>query len=106
MKISEVLHKAADEHLAYDYLSKIHSNRKGAVYKARYSCCAVIEAAGNRALCERIVVGLTEMGCPTESLEAFLDMGYEDDFDMETQGARYIWLKFAALMAEEQEAAQ
>jgi hypothetical protein len=99
MKISQVLHKAADKHLAYDYESYIHPSFD----KERFSCCAVsIAIENNPDLYYRIMEGLTEMGCPTGSIYAFTNMGYEDELDKNTQGARYIWLKFAALMAEEQ----
>lgn len=99
MKISQVLHKAADKHLAHDYESYIHPSFD----KERFSCCAVDLAVGyNPDLYHRILEGLTEMGCPTGSIYAFTGMDYDDDLDEETQGARYMWLKFAALMAEEQ----
>jgi hypothetical protein len=99
MKISQVLHKAADKHLAHDYESYIHH----AWIKERFSCCAVELAVGNNLELEyRVKAGLKEMGCPTGSSYAFSDMGYNDELDEDTQGARYMWLKFAALMAEEQ----
>jgi hypothetical protein len=39
------------------------------------------------------------MGCPTDSCDAFNDSG---EFKTENQQARYAWLKFAAIIAEEQ----
>lgn len=99
MKISKVLHKAADKHLAHDYASFAHPS----LDKERFSCTAICLAVNNDyELEDRVRVGLQNMGCPTNSTHAFRDMGYDDDFDIETQGARYMWLKFAALMAEEQ----
>lgn len=99
MKISKVLHKAADKHLAHDYDSFAHPS----LDKERFSCTAISLAVNNDyELEERVRIGLQNMGCPTDSVYAFTDMGYDDDLDIETQGARYMWLKFAALMAEEQ----
>lgn len=98
MKISEVLHKAADEHLASNY-----DNFNSSWKTERFSCCAVGAAAGFDSEVEsRILKGLEEMGCPTSSTTAFSHLGYDDILDSETQGVRYMWLKFAALMAEEQ----
>jgi hypothetical protein len=99
MKISQVLHKAADKNLAHDYESYIRHSMD----KERYSCSAIgLALEYDDEMFDRILEGLKEMGCPTGSVYAFTDMGYNDDFDKETQGARYMWLKFAALMAEEQ----
>jgi hypothetical protein len=47
----------------------------------------------------QILAGLKEMGCPTDSCDAFDD---SFGFNKENQQARYAWLKFAAMMAEEQ----
>ena len=106
--IAEILHYAADNKLA----SKESQwwNRGG--NKEKYSCCAVSEAVwelwsndkivfeGKRAeLINRCTEGLKAMGCPTRSMDAFDDRG---QFVAENQQARYAWLKFAAMMAEEQ----
>lgn len=50
-------------------------------------------------LINRCFEGLEAMGCPTGSLNAFNDNG---EFIVENQQARYAWLKFAAIIAEEQ----
>lgn len=106
--IAEILHYAADKKLA----SKESQcwNRGG--NKEKYSCCAVSEAVwelwnndkivseGERdELINRCTKGLENMGCPTSSMCAFDDHG---KFIAENQQARYAWLKFAAIMAEEQ----
>lgn len=98
MKISEILHYAADKRLCHDYESWGE--------KSRFSCDAIqgaLHETGYYWKKVEIFQGLEEMGCPTGSIEAFQDLGYPDDGPHEeTQGARYMWLKFAALMAEEQ----
>lgn len=101
--IAEILHIAADKYLA-SKASESYSWGIGS--KDKYSCCAIAEAVyklvdlGERELTiERIYQGLGAMGCPTNSLEAFNDRG---QFSPENQQARYAWLKFAAMMAEEQ----
>ena len=107
--IAEILHLAADKHLArtrdeYWY----HSGKK-----EKYSCCAVSEAAmslwnedkidsveDRNELLRRVFKGLEAMGCPINSSDAFDDA---DVFNPESQQARYAWLKFAAMIAEEQD---
>ena len=44
------------------------------------------------------------MGCPVDSMTALERFGYDDGWDVnkEAQGVRYMWLKLAALVAEEQ----
>lgn len=106
--IAEILHYAADKKLA----SKEEQcwNRGGS--KEKFSCCAVSEAAwqlwnedkiaseGERdELINRCSKGLEAMGCPVNSMDAFDDHG---KFDAQNQQARYAWLKFAAIIAEEQ----
>lgn len=106
--IAEILHYAADKKLA----SKEDQcwNRGG--NKEKFSCCAVenavwelrdkdkIETLQERdELYYRIFDGLAAMGCPTGSTNAF---GDEGEFVAENQQARYAWLKFAAMIAEEQ----
>ena len=105
MKISEILHLAADEYLA---VSK-YSNRQ------RYSCDAVRDAIHEVAsanfmtsdeyhdLLDRVFIGLEEMGVRKYSITQFYE--FEDSKNLitpESQGARYTWLKFAAMIAEEQ----
>lgn len=106
--IADILHYAADKKLASK--EKQLWNRGG--NKEKFSCCAVSEAVyelwdndkivsqGKRdELINRCTKGLQAMGCPTSSMVAFDDHGI---FVEENQQARYAWLKFAAIMAEEQ----
>ena len=95
--IAEILHITADKYL----------NEDGSydVFKNLFSCCAISDAiyADNRDnmyndISNRIADGLEELGLDTLSLEQF------DEFPPGPirQGARYNWLKFVALLAEEQ----
>lgn len=102
--IAEILHIAADDFLAV----KKSEYRYHGGNKEKFSCCAVKEAVyalygyfdvETYALIERIYQGLENMGCPTGSSYAFNNNGR---FVQESQQARYAWLKFAAMMAEEQ----
>lgn len=103
--IAEILHIAADKYLA-SKASESYSWGTGS--KDKYSCCAIAEAVYNlvdtgeyekELTIARISEGLEAMGCPVNSLDAFNDRG---QFNPENQQARYAWLKFAAMMAEEQ----
>jgi hypothetical protein len=104
--IAEILHYAADNCLA----SKKEQYCAYGGNKEKYSCCAVSYAVDEmhhfdtpwfetKVIIQRICVGLSEMGCPIESIDAFDDQG---QFVAENQQSRYAWLKFAAMMAEEQ----
>jgi hypothetical protein len=86
--IAEVLHRAADKCLPKgerdDY--------------SQCSCVAAEAAAGALTpMALRVSAGLEEMGVPT-------DPGCFDEFEpgIERQSVRYAWLKFAAMIAEEQ----
>lgn len=107
--IAEILHIAADKYLVSKQ-SEVASWGNGC--KQKFSCCAVSEAVYNLhkhfkidsgynclEVLDRIYEGLRAMGCPTNSFEAFND---RNEFSPENQQARYAWLKFAAMMAEEQ----
>ena len=103
--IAEILHVAADKHLA----AKQSESWSHGGNKEKFSCCAMHEAVMslNRtftcneigAVIDRIRKGLEAMGCPVDSVDAFDD---SDEFNAENQQARYAWLKFAATIAEEQ----
>lgn len=103
--IADVLHYAADKCLAYD---KRLTEYDG--LKEKFSCCAVQKAifclTGDLALRRRVKAGLTAMGCDIGSYELFKKYGDNPDeysyINPEVQGMRYMWLKWAALMAEEQ----
>lgn len=106
--IAEILHLAADEHLAAK--SSEYWYNRGT--KEKYSCCAVSEAVmslwnedkiasveDRNELLKRVFKGLEAMGCTVNSSDAFDEA---DVFNPESQQSRYAWLKFAAIIAEEQ----
>lgn len=104
--IAEILHYAADNKLASKRSEYwLTSN----IDKEKYSCCAMHEAVRDLcynldwdqrdALIQRIETGLKNMGCPTGSINAFEN---DHEVNSENQQSRYVWLKFAAKMAEEQ----
>ena len=100
--VSAILHYAADNCLAAN--EKEYWVNDGE--KEKYSCCAVMRAVEQMysmealALYKRIISGLKAMGCPVESSNAFSDE--YNKINKENQQTRYAWLKFAAMMAEEQ----
>ena len=112
-KISEVLHLAADKYLA---VSQEHYRKSGLV--TYYSCCAIARAYsdlrgegvfkyGMRSTeLRHIFKGLFNMGLPTDAFNNVCFGEYHsEDAELtreEIQGQRYMWLKWAALMAEEQ----
>lgn len=109
VKISEVLHLAADKYLAEDW-------EYDRVLQDEFSCIAIImavkELVPSRKIADsfynRIRIGLEEMGidtyrgsqfdefCTTSTIPDWLNI------NKASQGARYTWLKFAAMIAEEQ----
>ena len=101
--IAEVLHYAADHQLepCMDY--NYHTHRK-----AEYSCDAVYRAVCHLlpdesfyvqdAFDKKIKKGLTRLGLKTDSCYQYKNITK----GAKRQGARYAWLKFAALLAEEQ----
>ena len=95
--VADALHLAADNYLAAD-------QQEQDMYHSKYSCGAVAQAC---CLLEvnfgSVLVGLRNMGCDTTSSTLFRKYG-DDNFNIseEVQGMRYMWLKWAALMAEEQ----
>lgn len=103
--IAEVLHLAADKYL---YSSQLECNGRGASF---YSCCAIQSAlmgcewqgtlsiSARKKLERRIFKGLKNMGLNPRAITQFNEFG---TFSEESQGARYAWLKFAAMIAEEQ----
>lgn len=107
MKISEVLHFAADECLSEDGIVRLKPN---GFHTDRFSCCAVEQAIDT--LCRptmdkytleaNIFKGLQNMGCDTGSASLFKEYGDTIMGNPDVQGMRYFWLKWAALMAEEQ----
>ena len=90
MKISEILHEAADVYL-WDGIEDDHD-------KQLYSCDAINTATENTQTLLKIKSGLKEMGLNTETFSEFKEFPYGE----QRQSARYTWLKFAAMIAEEQ----
>jgi hypothetical protein len=94
-KISEILHLAADEYLWTGY-SKDPRNL------SIYSCFAIDLAIDDLDLSAsrtgKLFKGLGEMGLDIGSITAFEEFRYGP----QRQAARYAWLKFAAMIAEEQ----
>ena len=103
VKISEVLHLAANKYLAGYYAEYIYTN------KNRFSCRAVCGALDELitdaevwlAIHEEIFKGFENLGLDTESIRAFEEFEAEI-LTEESQGARYAWLKFCAMLYEEQ----
>ncbi len=125
--ISDILHDAADIFLRFD-----KNDTAPRVYKCynyatdtsrievkqseaeRFSCCAVdaaiawhfkLDRWGSEVekVAKKVKKGLREMGCPTGSSSAFVKHGDTWEYNStEVQGMRYFWLKWAALMAQEQ----
>ena len=97
MKLSTLIHRAADEYLSVD------DPNKG------YSCSAFWEAVWQATLkheisrdehsdlCYRFEDGVEALGLDRGSFLVFSDIPPET-----RQAARYQWLKFCALLAEEQ----
>ena len=104
VKISDILHRAADVYLAATYDNYFYHGRN------QYSCCAISQAAhamyhdfqlANEAT-DRIYKGLRALGLNVSSSTAFDKFIKTRGFSPEKQQARYAWLKFVALLAEEQ----
>jgi hypothetical protein len=105
--IADVLHLAADKYLVSN------SRYEADHIKERFSCCAIYSAMreinGNLygELRDQVMKGLINMGCDIGSHTLFVKHGdkpdvYESIITHDVQGMRYMWLKWAALMAEEQ----
>lgn len=105
-KISEVLHLAADKYLSVDG-AYVDDDGK---WVERFSCIAVSRAVKSFYLPfldeqdfeNDIFAGLKAMGCDTGAANLFRKYGDHHKGNPDVQGMRYFWLKWAALMAEEQ----
>ena len=103
--IADVLHHAADNVLwtggeSENTYFKIRGNGI-----RRFSCDAIrraVEQLDFQPDSGTINKGLERMGLDTSSCGAFRKFYYGKEFSFEEQAARYTWLKFAALIAEEQ----
>lgn len=114
-KISEVFHLAADKHLHDGVVRRYRTNlclSHTPPYNGRvFSCEAVSEALLEypltlhrlRALTRTISEFLTSLGLDCTDSFQFAEVGgvYISDPEVR-QGYRYSWLKFAAMIAEEQ----
>lgn len=115
INVAELCHDAADNHLALT--DKEYWIRGG--NKEKYSCCAIDMAFDKlvcgkgitshegfqkrEALIDTIHEGLNNMGCDTGSIGLFKDPAEGLGYCLEqSQQDRYFWLKWVALMAEEQ----
>lgn len=104
MKISEILWKAANEQLWDGSNMRVYGNEFDAsrnANKRRFSCDAFNSHYMTEiSLCEmrKVKEYLAEFGLDCESMQAF----HEFDSGEERQGARYSWLMFASMIAEEE----
>lgn len=101
IKISDVLHLAADKYLAKDTFDFCNGKCKyscDAIDLAHYELCAYNSPEMNYS----IKKGLQNMGLCTSSTGEFNEFQNNGYTTPESQGARYAWLKFAAMIAEEQ----
>ena len=101
--IAEILHYAADNCLYADYHEHIYDWYPDT--KRKYSCDAIRLATEHfgvtASMLGRIMKGLQNLGLDTGSTGAFLATLDPYLFN-EIQQQRYSWLKFCALLAEEQ----
>jgi hypothetical protein len=102
VKISEVLHLAADKYLE----SGLGPPN---LISVNFSCSAIRKALHELKATSRleypIFQGLTNMGVDIRSAVEFHRLGRHGRYYLgrfERQAARYNWLKFAAMIAEEQ----
>jgi len=106
--VADVLHYAADKCL-------VAHSRYGESGYEKFSCIAVSDAVfrltgechkQTSELSVRVLEGLDNMGCNTGSFRLFTKYGDHphefSEVNHKVQGMRYMWLKWAALMAEEQ----
>ena len=103
-KLSDILEMAAGSHLRWPG----DTNTKN---RSRFSCCAVTFAFDkicqpgddvdeNKLFETRAFKFLTSLGLPSCSSNHFSDLETDDGImSLESQGARYMWLKLAALVA-------
>ena len=92
--IAEILHHAADYYL-WDGGNKRCNT-------AAYSCVAILELLGDSHIgfktSDCLFDGIADLGLEIHSMVAF----EEFEFGEERQAVRYAWLKFCAMLAEEQ----
>lgn len=102
--IAEILHYAADYCLIATQ-NEYFSSNAARLQKMKYSCNAIDEAVcrlrATKATAVRIRTGLTNLGLDVKAGKAWPEDLSENRFN-EIQQQRYAWLKFCALLAEEQ----
>jgi hypothetical protein len=96
MKISEILRLAANEYLAASRDNYFCTNKK------RFSCDAVEQAVRQAPDVSLFVVYefLQKLGVGIRSIREFREF---ESVPENAQGARFLWLHFAALVAEDME---
>lgn len=93
MKISEILWCAANEHLAPIKRRRFHHG-----FEMEHSCDAVYYTCQLRGAKRGALAFLESLGVETDSLFQFKEFRSGS----ERQGARYLWLDFARLVAEDE----
>lgn len=106
--LADIFHYAADKCLAHKR-EQYDTYWDNAYHKDKYSCSAVestieklFDGQGWQVICDQQSKArffLKSYGCPVNSTKAFK---YDVMFNQDNQQTRYAWLKFAALLAEEQ----
>ena len=94
MKISEILREAADVHLWHG------EGRLWDSCQESYTCCAVCNVDCSAIEQRAVFRFLRRLGLDTESCSQFDDTHFDDSAAL--QGARFLWLDFAALVAEDE----
>ena len=106
--ISEILHRAADE-----FLVSTQEEFDRPDYKQKFSCCAVsatlvaMYEEGRITYNQRVKIGQQiRQGLRNMGVDVFSTFEFGNNLPgkirKKQQGARYAWLKFAAMIAEEQ----
>ena len=112
VKISEILHVAADQYLwsGSDYFLKSNEDHDKTI-KYACSCNAIYVAIvqnnsiswkNKQKFFFRVKKGLTAMGLQKSGVPKYWNSSSNNFDDKRVQQERYSWLKFAALVAEEQ----
>ena len=110
--VSTILHDAADKYLARSTAERERSMKYYSL-KNKYSCSAISTALRRSTLTyeqrvdlqKQINFGLVAMDCSICSTSLFMEHNDPNNWlevNSDVQGMRYMWLKWAALMAEEQ----
>lgn len=99
-RISEILWRAANEHLWDGCGSAFDTD------SWKFSCDAISGGVGHTGVdSTRALNFIAELGCPRDSHHAFDEFEDDEEAGPESQGARYAWLMFASMVAAEMEEA-